>query len=169
MISKCKYCGAEIEYEYHGHPRKVCDTCYPLVNKWRAHWWYHRYGRPERKPAKRSDCLDGVRPCPWISCKHHMLWIMVPVTGNFNSKVLIDSFIRKKSNEEIEEIMENLSESCTLDVADRLGQTLEQVGNIIGITRERVRQVEDCKAGGAIQRLRHYSKMKLIRDFRDMV
>jgi DNA-directed RNA polymerase sigma subunit (sigma70/sigma32) len=34
------------------------------------------------------------------------------------------------------------TESCVLDVADRGGATLDQVGQILGITRERIRQIE---------------------------
>ena len=32
--------------------------------------------------------------------------------------------------------------SCALDIADRGGATLEQVGDALGIVRERVRQIE---------------------------
>jgi len=35
-----------------------------------------------------------------------------------------------------------LEETCSLDVADRGGITLEEVGDILNLTRERVRQVE---------------------------
>jgi len=35
-----------------------------------------------------------------------------------------------------------MNESCALDIADREGTTLEDVGAIMNITRERVRQVE---------------------------
>lgn len=34
------------------------------------------------------------------------------------------------------------SESCVLDIADRQGATLDEVGEILGITRERLRQIE---------------------------
>jgi DNA-directed RNA polymerase sigma subunit (sigma70/sigma32) len=35
-----------------------------------------------------------------------------------------------------------MAETCSLDVADRGGITLEEVGNILNLTRERIRQVE---------------------------
>ena len=35
-----------------------------------------------------------------------------------------------------------LGESCALDVAERGGITLEEVGQIMNLTRERIRQVE---------------------------
>ncbi len=38
--------------------------------------------------------------------------------------------------------MENAKASCVLDVADNGGTTLEEVGEILGVTRERVRQIE---------------------------
>ena len=35
-----------------------------------------------------------------------------------------------------------MSETCALDVADRGGITLEEVGELVNLTRERIRQVE---------------------------
>jgi DNA-directed RNA polymerase sigma subunit (sigma70/sigma32) len=35
-----------------------------------------------------------------------------------------------------------LEETCALDVADRGGITLEEVGRLLNLTRERVRQLE---------------------------
>ena len=36
----------------------------------------------------------------------------------------------------------DMAETCSLDVADRGGITLEDVGAILNLTRERIRQVE---------------------------
>jgi DNA-directed RNA polymerase sigma subunit (sigma70/sigma32) len=36
-----------------------------------------------------------------------------------------------------------MEESCVLDIADRDGVTLEQVGDYINLTRERIRQIEE--------------------------
>jgi DNA-directed RNA polymerase sigma subunit (sigma70/sigma32) len=35
-----------------------------------------------------------------------------------------------------------MKETCALDIADRSGVTLEEVGEIMNLTRERIRQVE---------------------------
>lgn len=42
----------------------------------------------------------------------------------------------------IEEFLNGWRETCVLDMADRGGMTLEEVGEQMGFTRERSRQVE---------------------------
>jgi hypothetical protein len=56
-----------------------------------------------------------------------------------------------------------LGESCALDVADRGGTTLEDVGAIMNLTRERIRQVE-VKALAKLEALRD---MMALRDYVD--
>ena len=52
------------------------------------------------------------------------------------------------SDEDIVDEICSEKESCVLDVADRGGATLEEIGDAMGITRERVRQLEgDLRAG----------------------
>jgi len=81
------------------------------------------------RPETRSDCLEGARPCPFVSCKHHLYLDISARTGaiklNFPDLEVWD-----------------MSETCALDVADRGGTTLEEVGAIMNLTRERIRQVE---------------------------
>jgi hypothetical protein len=71
--------------------------------------------RPQR-PKTRGDCLEGGvnegRPCPWIGCRYN----------------LAEADPKKHT--------------CALDVADEGGVTLEEVGELMGVTRERIRQVE---------------------------
>lgn len=81
-----------------------------------------------KRPATRGDCVEGPRPCPWASCKFH-LYIDVLDNG-----ALKFNFPDLESWE--------LRETCALDVADRGGITLEEVGDLSNITRERVRQIE---------------------------
>ena len=59
-----------------------------------------------------------------------------------------------------------LLETCALDVADRGGVTLEEVGRIVGITRERVRQIEVMALERA--RGRNTDKAELLEDARDL-
>ncbi|MSP91134.1 MAG: DNA-binding protein [Myxococcales bacterium] len=81
------------------------------------------------RPRTRSECVDGPRPCPFVACKYHLFLDVNPVTGsikiNFPKKDVWD-----------------LEETCSLDIADRGGITLEEVGAIMNLTRERIRQVE---------------------------
>lgn len=81
------------------------------------------------RPQTRADCGSGPRPCPWVSCKHHLFLDVNPETGSI------------KLNFPDKELTE-MRETCALDVADRGGITLEEVGAILNLTRERIRQVE---------------------------
>jgi hypothetical protein len=82
-----------------------------------------------QRPRSRADCANGPRPCMFISCKHHLYLDVNPSTGSI------------KLNFPDREVWE-LEETCALDVADRGGITLEEVGTIMNLTRERIRQVE---------------------------
>jgi hypothetical protein len=81
------------------------------------------------RPRTRAECATGARPCMFISCKHHLYLDVNPATGSI------------KLNFPDKEVWE-LGETCALDVADRGGITLEEVGSIMNLTRERIRQVE---------------------------
>ena len=81
------------------------------------------------RPQTREDCRDAPRPCPWVACKHHLYLDINPRTGSI------------KINFPDLEPWE-LAHTCALDVADGGGLTLEEIGLITNLTRERVRQVE---------------------------
>jgi len=84
--------------------------------------WYER-------PKTRSECADGPRPCPFVSCKYHLYLDVKDETKSI------------KLNFPHLEVWE-LEHTCALDVAEQGGLTLEEVGHIMNLTRERVRQVE---------------------------
>lgn len=100
------------------------------------------------KPRTRGDCKGGPRPCPFISCKHHLYVDVSPRTGAI------------KLNFPDLEVWE-LTESCALDIADHGGTTLEDVGAIMNLTRERIRQVEVK----ALAKLEALSDMETLRDY----
>jgi hypothetical protein len=97
------------------------------------------------KPKKRSDCASVPRPCPFISCKYH-LYLDVTEIGTI------------RFNYPDTEI-EDLRVSCTLDVVESGEKVLEAVGEIFGITRERIRQIES-KALDRLRRKIEYSPVK---------
>ena len=100
------------------------------------------------RPKIRNDCSCRQRPCPFISCKHHLFLDINEETGTI------------KFNFPEKNVWE-MKETCALDVADRGGITLEEVGEILNLTRERIRQVEVkglCK-------LRHHTRQIDLVDF----
>jgi hypothetical protein len=81
------------------------------------------------RPHTRSECADGPRPCPHVSCRHHLYLDVNPNTGTI------------KLNFPDLEVWE-LAFSCALDVADLGGTAIELVSELMNVTRERVRQIE---------------------------
>ncbi len=102
------------------------------------------------KPKSRAECLGTERPCPYVSCKHHLYLDVSPRTGAI------------KLNFPDLEVWE-MKETCALDVADRGGTTLEDVGAIMNLTRERIRQVEVR----ALAKLEALTEMEALRDYVD--
>jgi len=82
---------------------------------------------PER-PRLRRDCVNGPRPCRFLSCTHHLMLEVSAWGGLLTNHPGLE--------------LEELEESCALDVAERGEHTLECVGKYLGITRERARQIE---------------------------
>ena len=80
------------------------------------------------RPVARGECV-GPGVCPFIACKHHLYLDVNEETGSI------------KINFPDLEVWE-MADTCALDVADRGGITLEEVGEIVNLTRERIRQVE---------------------------
>lgn len=86
-----------------------------------------------RFPQVRGECLDGhnaERPCPWVRCRYHLA---------------IVSTTRKVVNQVDDP--ESMDQTCALDLADEGPQTLEYIGGILGLTRERVRQIQEMAFG----------------------
>lgn len=80
------------------------------------------------RPRVRADCKCGPRPCPWVSCRHHLALDV----SDFGALKL--NFPGLAPGE--------LPTSCALDVAERGGLSLEEVGGLLNVTRERARQIE---------------------------
>jgi len=88
-----------------------------------------RAAGPVRRPRVRRDCGAVSRPCPYVSCRY-----------NLNVDVSDRTGALKLNFPDLEPW--ELVVSCALDVAEAGGSTLEDVGAILNLTRERVRQIE---------------------------
>lgn len=80
------------------------------------------------RPKTRGDCKAGPRPCPFVACRAHLA-IDVSEDGSIK---------RNFPHLELDEMVD----TCALDVADRGPLTLEETGARINVTRERMRQIE---------------------------
>ena len=92
-----------------------------------------------QRPRTRGECVSGERPCPWASCVEHTI-----------HGVLLSERGRDLGDDDVVALIAELPETCTLDVADRVAAggpegdagTLQAIGEVWGVTRERVRQIE---------------------------
>ena len=98
------------------------------------------------RPRTRSECANVARPCPYVSCRHH-LYLDIQSNGKLR--------INHKNREPGE-----LQHSCSLDIADRGARDrcnpflapyqaerpfvldYSEVGVLLGITGESVRLIE---------------------------
>ena len=103
----------------------------------------------EDRPRTRRDCAEGPRPCPHVSCRHHLYLDVNPQTGTI------------KLNFPDLEVWE-LANSCALDIADQGGTAIETVGNFLNVTRERIRQIETQ----ALSKLSTGADNRNLRDFK---
>ena len=81
------------------------------------------------RPKKRHEC-PVQRPCPFITCRHN-LYIDVRDSGNITFNFY-------------EMPIEMMEFSCAIDIANEnpSGMPLGKIGDIMNLTRERVRQIE---------------------------
>lgn len=100
----------------------------------------------ELRPKTRAECVDGPRPCPWIACRHHLAIDVDALNGT----------IRFTYPEAAEGELEAREHTCSLDVADRGEHTLQEVGEILILSRERVRQLEEVILARAEKKMRRY-------------
>ncbi len=116
----------------------ICNECKQRVSYYAysssgSTGWHWACAKPGELPppldAGQLQALNTCRPCPWISCRHHLYLEVHPTTGAMK--------INFKGNEPDE-----LEETCAIDIGERGGLALKEVGAMIRLTRERIRQVE---------------------------
>lgn len=85
-----------------------------------------------RLPTTRAECVEGPRPCPHVTCRYH-IW----PDAKRGTRI------------------EAMTETCALDVADRGGVTLPELGEILGVTKERAMQLEKAALAKVMKRGLH--------------
>lgn len=100
------------------------------------------------RPQTRGECAEMERPCPFVACKYHLYIDVHPVRGSI------------KINFPDVDVWE-MTDTCALDIADRGGITLEEVGQIMNLTRERVRQLETQ----GLAKLQNVEEVDRLRDY----
>lgn len=83
------------------------------------------------RPKTRGECSGIPRPCPFVGCRHSLYLDVNPESGTI-------TFVRP----DVAPWDMPADRSCSLDVAERGGITLEEAGEILNVTRERTRQLE---------------------------
>ena len=90
----------------------------------------------------------------------------IPSDAHFGD-VVIHEVEQNNLREKIDEVLTDLSDQEQQVLRMRFGldddtpKTLEEIGKVFGVTRERIRQIE----AKAIRKLRHPSRLKLLKNF----
>lgn len=108
------------------------------------------------RPRTRGDCINGIRPCPWVGCRHHLYLDVHTKTGaitlNFPAKDPEDGGKKarpgdRRGPEDSAVPVWQLKHSCSLDVADLGGLNGPEMGDLLELTKERIRQIEVSALG----------------------
>ncbi len=93
-------------------------------------------------PKTRGECVGAARPCMALFCRHNLY-----LDVNRSGQGVKFNFPDRKPRDMPP------GRSCALDIADRGPSNLDRVGEMMNMTRERVRQIQE----GAIAKLgRHH-------------
>lgn len=108
----------------------------------------------ERRPKTWGECQGIKTDCPFVTCKYHLALDVTP--GGSLAVVGVDSWPERDSTTGSQTETERIDyrvdavvryvnsgkPTCALQVAEDGPTTLEDIGDLIGVTRERVRQIE---------------------------
>jgi hypothetical protein len=94
------------------------------------------------RPRTWGECLERAlgtasRPCGYLRCKHNLLVDVDGRTGSY--KVTWPHLAVGAYGDEYGAYPQH---TCALRVAEQGGMTLEEIGQVMNLTRERVRQIE---------------------------
>lgn len=92
-----------------------------------------------RRPVTRGECVDGPRPCIWTRCRYHLERDDAIGERRYRGIHHAEAMQRRRED--------NIEDSCALDVADHLADNRataseEDVARLLGVTKQRVQQIE---------------------------
>lgn len=74
-------------------------------------------------PLTRAECAGVPRPCPYVSCRHHLYLEALPHTGNIR---LVFPDLEP----------DQMSPSCSLDVAELGPLSRDDISKLLNLTRQ---------------------------------
>lgn len=74
----------------------------------------------DERPRRRGDCVDGPRPCPWVSCRYHLAHERIK---------------RLDEDAAVEAITETMTQTCALDLADDGNQDWQIMSTAMAVSR----------------------------------
>lgn len=89
--------------------------------------------RLEHHPTKYIEC-GQARPCYNISCEWHMIWVRY-----YSQKPW--KYILRFSQRKILKEIEEMPDTCVLDVAAEGGCTITRLGQLLGISHQAIHQM----------------------------
>ncbi len=98
---------------------------------------------PEPLPRTRGECRNGIRPCPWASCRYHLA-------------VSIASDGSMRQREDADDLADTTLPTCALDVAAQGAHRMTEIAEVMGTSRQRIEQVSTAalaKARAEAERL----------------
>jgi len=104
--------------------------------------WMRKADR--ERPKDRNECRGAARPCPFVSCSKHLYLDVSPESGSV--KINFPGM-------PVEQALRLMRETCALDVADKGGVTLDEVGVYSNVSMERIRQMEQDNLGELLTKL----------------
>ncbi len=121
------------------------------------------------RPTTRGECLQEARPCPWASCRHHLLLEVAATKGGDDVRPTTLRLNRPQPGrgrrsglpataghhvveqwiDDAVELLQSMRYTCALDIADEYpdGITERGVGLVLGVSEKAARADIDRATG----------------------